>query len=163
MRPRRRWPARAQAEASRRAALAAVSSAYLTAQSGHSQIDAARVARDVAQITYDKTVRGYQNGLFPLLNVLNAQSALTQARIAYTQAVYSAAIAVSALGSSVSGGAATGTSAPTLVPSGPPGPNPPGNGGTSPAGAGGPNTTPAGTSTTGNNPGGAGAGGRGTP
>lgn len=153
--------ARAQAEATRRAALASVSSAYLTAQSGRQQVDAARVARDIAQVTYDKTVRGYRVGLFPFTQVLNAQTALTQARIAFTQALYNAAVAVSTLGSAVNGGATTGPGAP---PAGAPGAVPPGNGGTSPAGATTPGTTPAGNSTTGNAPGGAGgAGGRGAP
>jgi outer membrane protein len=87
----------AQAAAARRTAEAAVSAAYLNAQSGLRQIDAARRAQEIAQTTYDKTIRGYQAGLFPLTDVLNAQSALTQARIAYTQALYDAAAALAAL------------------------------------------------------------------
>lgn len=141
--------ARAQAEAARRSALAAVSGAYLTAQSGQQQVEAARVTRDIAQITYDKTVLGYRNGLFPLINVLSAQTALTQARIAYAQAVYNAAVAVSTLDSAVNG----------VIPTPPPVPPSPGGSGAvtpgsgdSPAGAGGPGTNPAGGSTTGTAP-----------
>ena len=100
--------ARAQAELARRTALVTVSSAYLTAQSSARQIDAAGVAQEMAQTAYEKTVIGYRNGQFPLTDVLNAQSALTQARIAYRQAVYDAAVAIStlenAIGQSVTGG-----------------------------------------------------------
>lgn len=88
---------RAQAEAARRTALLTVSSAYLTAQSSRQQVDAARVAQETAQVAYGKTVLGYRNGLFPLTDVLNAQSALTQAQIAYRQALYDAAVAISTL------------------------------------------------------------------
>lgn len=89
--------AQAQTEAARRAAEATVSAAYLNAQSSRRQIDAARKVREIAQTAYDKTARGYQAGLFPLTDVLSAQSALTQARIAETQAIYDAAVALSAL------------------------------------------------------------------
>jgi outer membrane protein len=89
--------AKAQAESARRTTEAAVSAAYLNAQSGLRQIDAARRAQEIAQTSYDKTGRGYQAGLYPLTDVLNAQSALNQARIAYTQAIYDAAAAISAL------------------------------------------------------------------
>jgi len=89
--------AKAQAEAARRTTEAAVSASYLNARSGLRQIDAARRAQEIAQTTYDKTGRGYQAGLFPLTDVLNAQSALNQTRIAYTQAIYDAAAAISAL------------------------------------------------------------------
>lgn len=167
--------ARAQAESARKAALTYVSAAYLTAQSARAAIAAARAARDIAQTTYDKTVQGYQNGLFPLINVLNAQNALAQARIAYIQELYDASSAESALEAAVSGGtpgAVTPGAAPP--PSGMAGPlNAPapgatapgatGVGGTSPAGASGPGNSPSGTSTTGTNPGGAASGGRGTP
>jgi outer membrane protein len=102
--------ARAQAEAARNSALVTVSSAYLTAQSSRQQVEAARVAQDTAQIAYDKTVLGYQNGLFPFTDVLNAQAALTQARIAYHEALYDAAVAIAtlnqAIGRSVTGGTA---------------------------------------------------------
>jgi outer membrane protein len=101
--------ARAQAEAAQRTALVTVSAAYLTAQSSRQQVQAAGVAQDTAQIAYDKTVLGYRNGLFPFTDVLNAQAALTQARIAYRQALYDAAVAVSmlnqAIGKSATGGA----------------------------------------------------------
>ena len=154
--------ARAQVEAIRRLALANVSAAYLTAQSRRRQVDAARLSQQIAQITYDKTLLGYRNGLFPLLQVLNARAALTQARIAYTQAIYDAAAASSALSNAFEGATPT-TPISTALP--PPAPAAPATGahGTSPAGAGGPGTSPAGTSTTGPGAGGAGAGGRGAP
>ena len=162
--------ARAQVEATRRTVLANVSAAYLTAGSRRRQVAAALVTQQIAQETYDKTRLGYQNGLFPLINVLNAQAALTQARIAYTQAVYDAAAAAAGLAAAFEGAtpAAPAPAAPT-TPTIPtpmtitPGANGTGANGTSPAGAGGPGTTPAGTSTTGTGAGGAGAGGRGTP
>jgi outer membrane protein TolC len=100
--------ARAQAEAARRTVLVTVSSAYLTAQSSNRQVEAARVAQEIAQTSYDKTVLGYRNGLFPLTDVLNAQSALNQARIAYRQALYDAAVAVSTLNNAI-GRSATGS------------------------------------------------------
>jgi outer membrane protein TolC len=163
--------ARAQAQTSRRSALAAVSAAFLTARSRRRQLAAARVTLDIARITYDKTVQGYQKGLFPLLQVLNAQAALTQARIAYTQGVYDAAASGSALSTALQGeppaaglspGAAPAPPAP--VPAAPAGGNgTTGNGGTSPAGAGGPGVSPAGGSTTGTGAGAGGAGGRGNP
>src|SRR5207247_1961541 len=89
--------ARAQAEAARRSTLVTVSGAYLTAQSSARQVEAVRVAQEIAQTSYEKTVLGYRNGLFPLTDVLNAQSALTQARIAHRQALYDAAVAISTL------------------------------------------------------------------
>jgi outer membrane protein len=91
----------AQAEAMRRSSLVIVSAAYLTAQSSTRQIDAARVAQEAAQTAYEKTVIGYRNGQFPLTDVLNAQSALTQARIAYRQSLYDAAVAISTLNNAV--------------------------------------------------------------
>jgi outer membrane protein len=97
--------ARAQAEVARRTALVTVSAAYLTAQSSARQIDAARVAQEISQTAYEKTVIGYHNGQFPLTDVLNAQSALTQARIAYRQAVYDAAVAISTLENAIGRGA----------------------------------------------------------
>ena len=103
--------ATAQVEVVRRTVVAGVSAAYLTAASRRRQIESARTARDIAQITYDKTTLGYRNGLFPLLQVLNARAALTQARIAYTQAVYDAAAASTTLSTAFAG------SVPTPAPS----------------------------------------------
>jgi outer membrane protein TolC len=152
--------ASAQAESVRRSVRAGVSAAYLTAQSRRRQVEAARTARDIAQITYDKTTLGYRSGLFPLLQVLTARAALTQARIAYTQAVYDAAAASTSLSTAFAGSVPTPTpavTAPTAAP-------PTGANGTSPAGgASTPGTSPAGNSTTGTGAGGAGAGGRGGP
>jgi len=85
--------ARAQAETAGRTAEATASAAFRNAQSSVRLIASARVARDIAQTTYDKTGLGYREGLYPLSDVLTAQSALTQAKIAYTQAVYDAATA----------------------------------------------------------------------
>ncbi len=89
--------AQAQAQAARQAALIAVSGAYLTAQASRQQVNAATEAEAVAQASYDKTVLGYRSGLFPLTDVLSAQTALAQARIAATQALYDAAVANSVL------------------------------------------------------------------
>ncbi len=152
--------AKAQTEAARITAIANVSAAYLTAQSRRRQVVAARIAQEIAQTTYDKTVQGYQNGLFPLTQVLNAQAALTQARIAYTQAVYDAAAATSALTTAYQGA--------TVIPSisSPPTPAPPtatGAGGTAPAGAGSPTASPSGNTVTGTGTGGTTAGGGGKP
>ena len=161
--------ARAQVETTRRTVLASVSAAYLTAGSKRRQLAAALATQQIAQETYDKTRLGYQNGLFPLINVLNAQAALTQARIAYTQAVYDAAAAAAGLSAAFEGGTPTTTPASSTTA---PAPSPPttapdaagtGANGTSPAGANAPGTTPTGTSTTGTGAGGAGSGGRGTP
>ncbi len=140
---------RAQAESTRRTALVGISAAYLTARSARTQRTAALAARDIAQITYDKTVLGYRQGLFPLINVLNAQNALAQARITYIQALYDAASARSALESALSGGIASGGAGagPGAVPGAAPTALPPLS--SSPAGAGNPGTSPAGTSTTG--------------
>ena len=54
---------------------------------------------------------GYRNGQFPLSDVLNAQTALTQARIAYRQALYDAAVAISTLTNAI-GRSVVGTPAP---------------------------------------------------
>ena len=89
--------AEAQAETARRTAETTASVAYVTARSSITSIASAQLARDIAQTAYDKTARGYQSGLFPLTDVLSAQSALTQARIAYIQAVYDAAAAENTL------------------------------------------------------------------
>lgn len=93
--------ARAQAEVDRQTVLVTVSAAYLTASSSGQQVPAAQVAQEIAQTSYDKTVLGYRNGLFPLTDVLNAQTALTQAQIAYRQALYQAAVAVSTLSNAI--------------------------------------------------------------
>ena len=87
----------AQADVTRRSVLANISSGYLTAESSRSQVEAARVARDIAQVTYDKTVLGNSKGLFALTDVLNAHTALVQARIQYAQAVFDGAAANSLL------------------------------------------------------------------
>ncbi len=162
--------AQAQVLVARKAVLVAVSAAYLHAQSSRAQVESARVAQSIAQTSYAKTVQGYENGLFPLVNVLNAQAVLTQARIAYTQAVYDAAVAAGALQGAVNGGAIDGVggagagsgvgtpSAPgvtgtassplgTANPNtGPPSASPKPSG-VSPTGAGSPGTSPSGTST----------------
>lgn len=153
--------ARLQIEAARRVAVAAVSAAYLTAQSARGQVASAGIAQSVAAISYSKTVQGYESGLFPFSDVLNAQTALTQARIAYAQAVYSAAVAASGLSSAVGGGPGlAGAPVPSLPPatSAPAAPS-----SASPAGTGAPGTTPAGNSATGQGTAPAAPGGRGTP
>ena len=151
--------ATAQVEVVRRTVVAGVSAAFLTAESRRRQIESARTARDIAQITYDKTTLGYRSGLFPLLQVLNARAALTQARIAYTQAVYDAAAASATLSTAFAGSVPTPAPAPTAPVTVPL----TGASGTSPAGSATPGTTPAGSSTTGPGAGGASAGGRGAP
>jgi outer membrane protein len=110
--------ARAQAQVARKTALTGVSAAYLTAQSARAQADATAQARDIAQVTYDKTVRGYENGLFPLINVLNAQNALAQAQAAYVQALYDALTADAALRAAVTGGTNGPSSAVSGAPAG---------------------------------------------
>jgi len=109
---------RAQAQSARKTALTAVTTAYLMSQSARDQLAAAKEAQDIAQVTYDKTVLGYQNGLFPLTNVLNAQSALAQTRNSYTQTLYDAMNADAALSAAIAGSTAvsapsTGTVAPS--------------------------------------------------
>jgi outer membrane protein TolC len=153
--------AQAQVEAARRAALVAVSAACLNAQSTRDLVAAAQTARDIAQVAADKTALGYRNGLFSLTDVLNAQVALTQAQIAYTQAVYEAAAAANTLDAALNGGLVTDLAPPPAPPVAPDAPA--AGGGTGPAGTGGPTNTPSGDSTTGPNPGGAGAAGRGGP
>lgn len=143
--------ARARNAETRRVVLAGVSVAYLTAQSQRRQVAAAKIALDIAQITYDKTVLGYRSGLFPQLQVLNAQAALTQARIAYTQAVYGAGAAAASLSATLAGAAAPASTAPLPVTTPTPSASP------SPAGAGAPTASPAGNPTTGPNAGKAGA------
>lgn len=89
--------AKAQLEASRSAAITAAGAAYLNARSAGAQSAATAAATQNAQVVYEKTLRGYQQGLFPLSDVLNAQSALAQARIAEAQARYDRAAAESTL------------------------------------------------------------------
>ncbi len=165
--------AQAQVEAARRSALIAISTAFLTSQSAYERVGAARAARDIAQTSADKTELGYRNGLFPLTDVLNAQATLTQAQIAYTQAVYEAAAAES-LTDALNGVSINDFPGPALAPT-PTTPSAPGGGGgaggpagtgtagTAPAGAATPGSPPAGSTTTGANPGGANAPAAGAP
>jgi outer membrane protein len=85
--------AQSEAEIARHSAQMLVSNAYLTAESNRQQAVASKIALDIAQTTYDKTALGYQNGLYPLSDVLNAQVALGATRSAYTQALYDSALA----------------------------------------------------------------------
>jgi len=71
-------------------AAAAASASYRNAISARLQTDAAKQALDIAQSAYDKVVIGYQNGLFPLTDVLSAQATLISTKTAYTQAFYNA-------------------------------------------------------------------------
>jgi outer membrane protein TolC len=89
--------AKSQADLARRAALLGASAAYLTAQSNVQQVVATKAALDIAQTAYDKTLQGYQNGLFALTDVLNAQASLASARNAYIQSVYSSALSMKIL------------------------------------------------------------------
>ncbi|MBV9748951.1 MAG: TolC family protein, partial [Acetobacteraceae bacterium] len=135
----------AQAESARRAAVVGASAAYLTAQSNAAQVGATRTARDIAQTTYDKTVLGYRNGTLPLVDVLTAQNALAQTRIAYIQALYDAAAAQASLLAAIRGEVVTIPAQPVVsgalaVPQ--PAAAPPSSG-ISPAGAGSPTGTPA--------------------
>jgi cobalt-zinc-cadmium efflux system outer membrane protein len=72
------------------AASASASAAYQTAVSAGLQTHAAKQSLDTAQSAYDKIVIGYQNGLFPLTDVLSAQATLIATKNAYTQAFYNA-------------------------------------------------------------------------
>ena len=137
---------RAQAQSARKTALTAVTTAYLTSQSARAQVAAAKEAQDVAQVTYDKTVRGYQNGLFPLINVLNAQTALAQTRKNYIQTLYDALSSDAALAAAIAGGTAL-SSAPSGAAPGALAPNTPGSAAPgAPGGAAPPaSATPAGT------------------
>ncbi len=83
-------------QAQQTAALTA-SSAYVAAQGSLAQITPTQTAVDIAQITLIKTREGYREGLNPIVDVLNAQLALNQARIAHAQAVYDAAAASATL------------------------------------------------------------------
>ncbi len=148
-----------------REAQAALAQARLQTQvARRAAVAAAGVAQSVAAISYRKTVQGYENGLFPFSDVLNAQTALTQARIAYAQAVYAAAVAASGLASAVGGGPGVGGApAPSPPPSVPLNSAPSAPSSASPAGTGAPGTTPAGNSAAGQGASGAAPGGRGTP
>ena len=90
------------------AASAVASASYRTAISARLQTDAAKQAMDIAQSAYDKVVIGYHNGLFPLTDVLSAQSALISTKSTYTQDFYNAQVASALLevliGSAVSPG-----------------------------------------------------------
>ena len=81
----------------RQTAQLSVSTNYLNAQSALDLVGPTQSAVDIAQTTLNKTQQGYLAGLNPIVDVLNAQLALNQARIAHAQAVYDAASAVAAL------------------------------------------------------------------
>ncbi len=144
--------ARAQAQAARRRTLVAVSAAYLTAQSNIAQVTATQTALDIAQTTYDKSVLGYRNGLTPLADVLSAQNALNQARLAAIQARYDAASAQTSLQAALAGDTGTVASAAPVSPGGASAQAEPeaapnnAAGASAPAGAGAPTDTPAGNS-----------------
>lgn len=87
-------------QAQQSAALAA-GEAFLTAQGALAQVGPTQTAVDIAQTTLDKTREGYLAGLNPIYDVLNAQLALNQARIAHAQALYDAASAAAALNRSL--------------------------------------------------------------
>ncbi|HEY3998775.1 MAG TPA: TolC family protein [Candidatus Xenobia bacterium] len=87
----------------RKAALLNSGTAWANAQTLLAQVDVARTAQTTAQISYEKTREGYQNGLFPLTDVLAAASTLTQARLNYIAARYDAAAAVETLRLQVEG------------------------------------------------------------
>lgn len=95
--------ARSQLETTRKAVLLQSGTAWASADTRIRQLGAARTARDVARMSYDKTRQGYQAGLFPLTDVLTAYASLTQARLAYEQARYDAAAALAALRLQVEG------------------------------------------------------------
>ena len=81
----------------RQTATLTAGTAYVTAQGALAQIGPTQTAVDIAQTTLAKTQEGYQAGLNPIIDVLNAQLALNQARIAHAQAVYNAAAALATL------------------------------------------------------------------
>jgi len=119
--------AQAQTDTARRTVEANISAALLNARSARRQVQAVAAARDNAQVSYDKTVKGYTSGLFPLSDVLAAQAALRQARISYIQAIYDAAATAAVLENATGTGAvqpAGGTTAPNN-PGVPPAINPP--------------------------------------
>ena len=81
----------------RQTAALTAGSAYVTAQGALAQIAPTQTAVDIAGTTLAKTREGYLAGLNPIIDVLNAQLALNQARIAHAQAVYDAAAAFATL------------------------------------------------------------------
>lgn len=81
----------------RQTAALTAGTAYVTAQGALAQISPTQTAVDIAQTTLAKTKEGYGAGLNPIIDVLNAQLALNQARIAHAQAVYGAAAALATL------------------------------------------------------------------
>jgi outer membrane protein len=83
-------------QAKQTAALTA-GTAYVTAQGALAQIAPTQTAVEIAQTTLAKTQEGYQAGLNPIIDVLNTQLALNQARIAHARAVYDAAAALATL------------------------------------------------------------------
>lgn len=85
----------------RQSAELAAGEAYLTAQGALAQVGPTQTAADIAQTTLEKTQEGYLAGLNPIYDVLNAQVALNQAKIAHAQALYDAASAVAALNRSL--------------------------------------------------------------
>jgi outer membrane protein TolC len=80
--------ASAQADAARKSARAAAGAAYLNADGTAAELASAKDASDIAATTYDRTLEGYRNGLFPLVDVLTAQNALAQASTLYVQSLY---------------------------------------------------------------------------
>jgi outer membrane protein len=98
----------AQVDAATLTVQSTASAAYHNAESMRRQADAAKVALDIAQTAYDKTVLGYHNGLFPFTDVLSAQTALAQARSAYTQALYDAGAAEATLNALIAPTTTTG-------------------------------------------------------
>jgi len=95
--------AKAEAESTRKAVISAVSSDYLKAQNGVAEVNAALVARDFAESTYQKTLAGYENGLYPVVDTLTAQKELSEAKTAYVQALYTAAESTTVLNADVYG------------------------------------------------------------
>lgn len=65
-----------------------VQTQVLTISNAQSQLEAATVARDIAQTTYDKTQLGYEDKLYSLADVLNSQVSLRLALDDYVQAVF---------------------------------------------------------------------------
>jgi outer membrane protein TolC len=90
-------------ESVRKSVLLATSSDYVAVQGSLALVELTSAARDLAQATYEKTLLGYQSGLYPLSDTLAAQSALAQARTDYAQAVVSAASAAFSLHMDIDG------------------------------------------------------------
>jgi len=76
---------------------ASAASAYHNAVTTRKLADSAKAALDIAQTAYEKTAHGYHSGLFPLTDLLNAQTSLAQTRSTYTQALYDAGAAAATL------------------------------------------------------------------